>query len=86
MLPDVRTADAGTLRSCNVSFISSHQIYHRSYLYRDWMMRRAIISAVIGFILLAVGIGVTVSIITSRVMYRYSMPCRQQDVKFRTDV
>ena len=49
------------------------------------MIRRAIISAVIGLILLAVGIGVTVSI-TSQVMYYYSMPCRQQDVKFRTDV
>lgn len=33
----------------------------RSYLRRDWMMRRAVISAVLGFILLAIGIGVTVS-------------------------
>ena len=48
------------------------------------MMRRAIISAVIGFFMLAVGIGVTVSL-TSYVMYN-SMPCRQQNVKFRTDV
>ncbi|XP_065913656.1 type 1 phosphatidylinositol 4,5-bisphosphate 4-phosphatase-like [Dysidea avara] len=31
----------------------------RSYLHRDWMMRRAVILAVIGFIFLAIGIGVT---------------------------
>ena len=82
-LPGVPTVVVG-MAKCISSLNFYTSVYYRSYLYRDWMMRRAIISAVIGFILLAVGIGVTVSV-TSCVMYN-SMPCRQQNVKFRTDV
>ena len=83
VLPGVPTADAGMGKSIG-SLNSSTSVYYRSYLYRDWMMRRAIISAVIGFIMLAIGIGVTVSL-TSCIMY-ISMPRRQQNVKFQTDV
>ena len=63
VLPGVRTVAAGMKSRLVPRIFATSVLPYRSYLYRDWMMRRAIVSAFIGLIMLAAGIGVTVSIL-----------------------